>query len=429
MLIEFSITNFRSIRERQTFSMETINKFKELPKNISKIQNSSLLRTAAIYGKNASGKSNFVLAFKALTYIVEKSATFKMNSKIKCYEPYEFDKDSDKEPVIFETLFYGKDNIKYYYKIAFNEEKILDEQLVYYPKKQPTKLFKRDESGNIEPGDIIKNKIGNVSKTLFLNQLFLSKVSTEKIEELIMPYLFFEEYLFVNILQQTCSLCDKMLIDIHTERLFKSKDETFRQNINKLFRIADTGINGIYIKENKEDDFEFPDTIDPEKRKRFIEENRLQIFAEHNKYENDKVIGEVKLDLSLESSGTNRLLAVGGLILSALSDGTTIIIDELERSLHPYLTKILIELFNNPKTNPHNAQLIFTTHDISILTSELFRRDQIWFSEKNEKGYTSFYSLGDINGVRKDVPYYKYYMKGLFGGIPNVNFYDFNFVG
>ena len=133
------------------------------------------------------------------------------------------------------------------------------------------------------------------------------------------------------------------------------------------------------------------------------------------------------MDLDEESAGTNRLLAVGGLALDALSDGTTLIIDELDRSLHPFLTRIIIEMFNDPRTNPNNAQLIFSTHDISILTNKLFRRDQFWFTEKGIKGNTELYSLGDINGVRKDVSYEKFYMNGLFGGIPNVNFYDFNF--
>jgi len=214
---------------------------------------------------------------------------------------------------------------------------------------------------------------------------------------------------------------------MHTEQLFSNKDSTFWENINKLLKIADTGINSISIKETKEDDFGFPESMSDERKRKILEENRFQVETKHNLYDNGNIIGEVKLELEKESSGTNRLLAVGGLILEALSDGTTFVLDELERSLHPHLTRIIIEMFNDPRTNPNNAQLIFATHDISILSSEFFRRDQIWFAEKDEKGNSSFYSLGDLKGVRKDVPFHKYYMKGLFGGIPNVNFYDFDF--
>ena len=427
MLIEFTIKNFRSIKESQTFSMESIKKFKELPKNIAKVENLSLLKTTAIYGKNASGKSNLVLAFQAISYLVHKSSSFKFNSKIECYEPYELNIECSKEPVIFEAVFLGKNNIKYKYKIAYTESQIEEESLFFYPKRQSVKLFFRHGDGIIDLGESLKNKMGRVSNNLLKNQLLLSKTSTENIEELKEPYLFFDNYLFVNVIKQTCSMCDKVLIDYHTERLFKDNDKNFRDNIDKLFQIADTGINSIFIKENKEEDFRFPETMDSEKKKKIIEENRLQIFAKHNLYDKDKIIGEKNMDLEDESAGTNRLLAVGGLVLSALGDGTSIIIDELERSLHPYLTKILVELFNNPKTNPYNAQLIFTTHDISLLSSDLFRRDQIWFIEKNDAGNSTFHSLGDIKGVRKDVPYFKYYMKGLFGGVPNVNFYDFDF--
>lgn len=427
MLIEFKITNFRSINESQTFSMEPIKKYKELPNNVQIKGNHELLKTAAIYGKNASGKSNLLYAFSALKYLVSKSGSFKMNKKIKCYEPFAFENSCINSPTIFEVVFLGKDTLKYSYKISYNRESIIQESLYYYPKKQPVKLYLRKDDSNFEFGDRIKGKVENIQKNLFPNQLFLSKIGTEKVEELITPFLFFESYLFVNIPNQSCNICDKRIIDMHKELLFKSKGSDFWENINKLLKIADTGINSISIKENKEEDFAFPESMSEERKKKIIEDNRLQVETKHNLYENKKLIGEAILELDDESSGTNRLLAVGGLMLDALSDGTTLVLDELERSLHPFLTRIIIEMFNNPRTNPNNAQLIFATHDISILSGEFFRRDQIWFAEKDDMGNSTFYSLGDLKGVRKDVPFYKYYMKGLFGGIPNVNFYDFDF--
>jgi len=267
-----------------------------------------------------------------------------------------------------------------------------------------------------------------LQENLFENQLFLSKIRTEKVKDLITPYLFFEKGLFIErIHKQSCNLCDKLIIDAHTEVFFDSENTTLLGDINKLLRIADTGIKSIKIKENNENDFNFPDNIKSEVRKRFIEENRLQIFTKHDLYQNGKAKGETTIELDEESAGTYRLFAVGGLILMALKNGSTFILDELERSLHPYLTKIIIQLFNDVRTNPHNAQLIFTTHDVSLLTSDLFRRDQIWFAEKDEIGISSIYSLGDLKGVRSNIPYHKYYLKGLFGGVPNVNFYDFEF--
>lgn len=427
MLIEFKIQNFRSIKESQTFSMEPIKKYKELPNNVYVNGKQELLKTAAIYGKNASGKSNLLHAFTALRYLVTKSGSFKVNQKIKCYEPFLFEDKCINSPTFFEVVFLGKDKLKYWYKIGYDRESILEESLFYYPKKQPVKLYRRKKDSIFEFGDRIKNKVENIQRNLFPNQLFLSKIGTEKVDELITPFLFFDSYLFINTPNQSCNICDKRIIDMHKELLFKSKGSDFWENINKLLKIADTGINSISIKENKEEDFSFPESMSEERKKKILEENRLEVETKHNYYKNDKIVGEVILELDEESSGTNRLLAVGGLILDALSDGTTLILDELERSLHPFLTRIIIEMFNNPNTNPNNAQLIFATHDISILSGDFFRRDQIWFAEKDERGNSTFYSLGDLKGVRKDVPFHKYYMKGLFGGIPNVNFYDFDF--
>ncbi|MGA2824035.1 MAG: ATP-binding protein [Bacteroidales bacterium] len=407
--------------------MESISKYKELSNNITSIGNYKLLKATAIFGKNASGKSNLLLAFAALKFLVRKSGSFKLNQKIVCYEPFLFESKSSTSPIIFEIQFFGKDKLKYHYKISYNNESILEEELYFYPKNQRVKLFVRKEKTVFEFGKKIKNKVENIQKNLFPNQLFLSKIGTEKVDELICPFLFFEMFLFVDIPNQSCNICDKRIIDLHKEELFSGKDKNFWKNITKFLKIADTGIKGINIKENKETDFAFPESMSAERKKKILEENRLEVLTKHNLYKNNKIIGETTLKLEEESSGTNRLLAIGGLILEALSDGTTFVLDELDRSLHPYLTRIIVEIFNDPRTNPNNAQLIFATHDISILNGEIFRRDQIWFAEKDEMGQSSYYSLGDLKGVRKDVPFEKYYMKGLFGGIPKVTFYDFDF--
>src|SRR5690606_21899639 len=118
---------------------------------------------------------------------------------------------------------------------------------------------------------------------------------------------------------------------------------------------------------------------------------------------------------------------IGGLIIEALRDGDVLIVDELDKSLHPLLTRVLIKLFNNKKTNPKNAQLIFASHDVSLLTNEIFRRDQITFCDKNEEGASNYYSLADIKGVRKELSYEKYYLKGIFGATPSINEYELDF--
>lgn len=129
----------------------------------------------------------------------------------------------------------------------------------------------------------------------------------------------------------------------------------------------------------------------------------------------------------MESLGTKRLLSVGSLVIASLILGTTIVIDELEQSLHPLLTKTLIKLFHSKKNNPNNAQLIISSHDSSLLDNELFRRDQIYFTEKDYTGKTELYRLSDIKGVRNNIPYDKWYLSGRFDAIPVLDDFEIEF--
>jgi AAA15 family ATPase/GTPase len=129
---------------------------------------------------------------------------------------------------------------------------------------------------------------------------------------------------------------------------------------------------------------------------------------------------EAGLSFDEESNGVKTLFSVGGRMLDALSKGETIFVDELETSLHPYLSKVLVSLFQNKRINKKNAQLIFTTHDTNLLDKTLFRKDQVWFAQKDEFGETDLYSLQDYSDVREDTPFDKWYLAGKFGGIPNI---------
>ena len=152
-----------------------------------------------------------------------------------------------------------------------------------------------------------------------------------------------------------------------------------------------------------------------------------EVRTNRKMYDNEEEVGTTTFDLSDESEGTQRLYGLGGMILSLMDQGYTVLIDELNNSFHPLITEMLIKLFQDPNTNPENAQLIFTTHDTSILKPELFRRDQIWFTEKDKYGATSLYSLSefDYDKVRPNVPFDKWYLSGRFGALPLIK--DFNF--
>lgn len=417
MLIDFAVTNFRSIKERQVFSMQTVGKVTEHPDNVIKNNKYNLVRSVILYGRNASGKSNLLLAIEKLRYIIAgKNSTI-----IDVYNPYKL--ESLDNNIEFEINFIANDGIEYNYLIAFNAKEIITEKLYFYPGKKRAKLFLREFGKPISLGENFKDNITDIEKQLYPFQSLLSRVAIYKLESLIPPFEFFSKN-FIPL-----SIIDKedSLIKLYANAILEGKLPNYLDNINKLMRIADTGINYIEISENKEKDFNFPNDIDEKLKNFIIEKNKFQIYTNHFTYKNGKKNGSIKFKLDEESAGTIKLLTIGLVILECLHYGDILFIDELDKGLHPKLTKALINIFNNPKTNSNNAQLIFASHDVSLLNSELFRRDQIWFAEKEMEGNSTYYSLADLKGIRQNIPYEKYYMKGAFGAVPVINEYDFDF--
>lgn len=378
-----------------------------------------------IYGRNGSGKSNLLLALKALQYIVEGSADFKLNDNIDPYEPFRLDVATRNQPTEFEITFYAKDGLRYTYMVQFDKNSILYESLFYYPGRKKAKLFIRQKGKHIEVGDRMDANYKSIENGLYPNQLFLSKIGKEKIDMLIPAYTFLSGHLVTHIIHDTDY--DNYLIQQLTNIMTKTDHSYIKAGIDTLLHVADIGINHITIKENQEEDFKFPDSIDEETRKEIFKDLKYQVRTRHNLYDKGKIVDETEFKINEESTGTKKLLSIGGLIIEALHDGDVLVVDELDKSLHPLLTQTLIKVFNNPKTNPNNAQLIFASHDVSLLTNKLFRRDQITFCEKDEEGASSYYSLADIPGIRKEVSYEKYYLSGVFGGTPVINEYELDF--
>lgn len=424
MLLEFVATNFRSIKEKQTFSMMPAGKIKldEHSENIipgdSNRYNISLLKSSLLYGANASGKSNFLKAITAIKYLVEKSIDYKLDEKIEPYEPYKLNEENKKEPVELEIDFIAKDGIRYIYKVIFNEKEFLHESLYFYP-KQKAKIFIREQGKPISYGDYFK---GEKKHQLLKNQLLLSKAGTTPIESLEEPYRFFKKYLFCSVFYN--SDYDDALIRSFAKMLIEEKGKSWNNNFKKLLCAADTGITSFTIKEFKPDEFKLPYDLSEDKKKKIFDKYKYQISTIHKLYNKENIVGEEFFSLNEESTGTIKLLAVGIFILDALCDGTIIIIDELDKSLHPLLTRMLINLFHSKKTNPYQAQIIFATHDIAMIDISFLRRDQIWLTQKNNYGATEIYPLSDFIGISKVKPLENWYLRGRFGGIPIIKDFE-----
>lgn len=206
---------------------------------------------------------------------------------------------------------------------------------------------------------------------------------------------------------------------------FLQKHEKLKKQLDKLIRIADTHIELIKIEE-KSVDFEFDDDVPEEIKKIFISDNKYELFALHKTFRDGLLEGEANFPFfQKESIGTITLYGIGALILFILNKGDILVIDEIDNSLHPKLCKFLIKLFHHPLTNPRNAQLIFASHETTLLDKELLRKDQIWFTEKNKYGETQLFSVQDFDKVKGDEPFDLWYMQGKFGGQPNIKEVEF----
>lgn len=414
MILQLKVRNYRSYKEETVFSMEANSTSHKL-ENVFEINNDKqkarLLKTAIIYGANASGKSNVIRAFFELRkFILFKP---KVGDDIELYEPFKFDVSSKEKPCEFELTFIGPNDIKYIYKTAIVIDRVLEEELYYYPNGKKTTVFKRakyKEDNRVQKG-ILGDSFGKKEINVFANQLLLSKFGDDEPHELLTDvFIYFRN---IEIINATNENHKEFYLKKVSEDLFE--DKQLKQKLVKLIKAADTkifDINITKIKDNTSSNLN-------EEAKKLIEKNPFSIYGVHDVYLNDDVVGFDSLPFNQESTGTQSIYLLGGKILRTLEKGGLMIVDELDTSLHPFITKMIVMIFQSETTNPKNAQLIFTTHDVSLLDRDLIRRDQVWIAEKSEKGSTELYSLQDFD-VREDTPFEKWYLAGKFGGLPQI---------
>jgi AAA15 family ATPase/GTPase len=423
MIIDFTVENFKSIKEEQTFSMLVSNPKDEHPDNLfqpGNEKNISLLKTAIIYGANASGKTNLIIALNALNFFVINSTDLKLGEEIPVYEPFKLDKSCQSMPTKFEMEFIGSDKIRYRYAVSFNKREILFEELIFYPKGQAARLFLREKGKKIKYGAHFKGMRRNIENELIPNNLFLSKAANSNHEQLKDIYLHFYENFEFHTGVHSFGGIPKMT----TAMLRTEENDNFKKKLINFLIAADTGIQSVGFEKRKMNgEVEFPDDMPDDTKRKFLELFSQKPITSHKLFDGEKEAGEIWFDLDEESGGTTRMYELAGKIIPALEQGHTFFVDELDNSLHPHLSEYILKLFNNPDTNPNNAQLIAATHDATLLDLKIFRRDQVWFTRKNRFGATEIFSLDEFkkNEVRKNTPFGKWYLDGRFGAIPLIN--------
>lgn len=413
MIIDITITNFRSIRDKQTISLCAEGTPNHLKNNVAYPGDGKIgvLKTCGVYGANASGKSNLLLAFEALRYIICRSGDLKDGDEIPCYEPFKLDPSKPLEPVEFEVEFYCSDSNRYLYSVSFDSHSILTESLDFYPGRSKANLFNRkkgDDWRDIKFGTHYKG--GKKRIAYFKNNSYLSKAGNSPDASEIVKNIF--NYFRTDIFHLGVG---------QRVAMFEWKnDSDIVQKISKLLCYIDTGISEVEFKDSdfNEDDIRFPSSIPETIKDQILRDKRKKAYFSHKDQKGDIV----KFTEEMESAGTIKLFNTLPLLLEAFEDGGVLILDELDNSFHPHVAEFLISLFNTPEVNTNNAQLIFTTHNINLMSPSLLRRDQIWLAEK-EDGASVFHSLDeyDRSKVKSNSPFRKWYEEGRFGAIPRIN--------
>lgn len=423
MIINFSVKNYLSIKETQSFSMIAApikEKFESCNENKFSIRKDiDLLKSAVIYGANASGKSNFIKAILFFRDLVLVSGNLSPAQEIN-FIPFVLSSKTQKQPSDFEITFVWN-KIIYRYGFSGDRKNILKEWL-YIKDVRETLVFERN-GNNVEipqKYEILKEL--NTKRMIRPNALLLSIAAqfNDKISK--------EVFQWVSNLNIVFGLADQIYNNFSISLL---QDPQNREIMLSLLKVADFGIEDLKVIETEGDNIAFTikgsNIQNPAITKgKSVIKNVKSIKNVLNEKGKPETVIEVPFEF-FESEGTKKFFHLLGPILDSLKFGKVLIIDELDTKLHPLLTQRIVKLFNSNSTNPKNAQLIFATHDTQLLDAKTFRRDQIWFTEKTREGATYLYSLIDFkNGKtpRNDEKLGKNYIYGKYGAIPYLGDFD-----
>ncbi|PKM52615.1 MAG: ATP-binding protein [Firmicutes bacterium HGW-Firmicutes-7] len=408
MLIQFNFSNFKSYLNETTLDLSSTN-LSELKSNtINYKKNEEYLKAISIYGSNASGKSNVLDAFQQMKFWVLKSFVLSTERKVIPLKRFQFSEFGKNGNSLFEA-FFTVDDKEYQYGYSLDEKSIQSEWLYKRNFKFKNKyelVFEREnQKFNLSTK---LNKTKDLISSMNEKTLLVTLLSSLKIDDAINVSKWFEDTEVINFGDTTF----EFMVSRSLPKVDFLNEAEYKRFIDFL-KAIDLGIQGVRI--------EKVDNVNED-----MERNgeRYKIYTQHRNIDNNDF---EEIPLNDESSGTVKMISLYYFLNEALEKGKTLFVDEMDAKLHPLLTRYIINLFQDSDSNNNNAQLIFTTHDTNTLNKELFRRDQIWFAEKNDKGISELFSLAEykINNakIRKDASYNKDYLGGRYGAIPNLSLF------
>lgn len=421
MLLQFSVSNFGCFRTRQTLNFAASAQDKSLPDNLIQqklpgLTGSQWVKGVAVYGANASGKSTVLGALKAFANMVTESAKMTdPKEPISQIVPFALCPGQPTVPTAFSVVFVT-DGVRYEYRVAATRERIVHESLRAFPKAKEQLWFSRDFDPQTQrytftperPTGFVRDP--QLEGYTLSNMLFLSKAIASNRSDLEPVYRWFKERLLFFDLSILTGLDHRFTLAqvVNKTALFDP--------IVKLLRHADLGVVGVRAVEMFPDGA-FPDGLFRELRKEMQEELLKAKLTKPELTHQGQAGAEVVLPWTLESTGTHRFFALVGPWLAILHKGGTVCIDELETSLHPLLVRELLRLLFSSKENAAGAQLLFTTHNPLLLDATLLRRDQVWFTDKDDHGEAHLYPLTDYQ-PRKEESLVRGYLSGRYGAVP-----------
>ena len=413
MLVEFNVSNFRSIYEKQTLSMVS-GSGKEKLENTFTPDNAAtpnLLKSSVIYGPNASGKSNLITALHEMQSIVLQSARSGQEGDKIDYEPFLLNTTGKLEPTEFEVIFVEA-GVRYQYGFSFNEDHIEEEWLIAYPTNKAQRWFHRlfipkDSSYEWYFGPKFTGPKKLHQNATRKNALFLSTAVQLNSDILKAAFSWFGNRLTVIPLDQDFS---NRLGGFTTRQCLDSEQ---KEKILSFLQQADLGIQDIQVEIKKVQKEDLPNDLPQEFSKALLGQEISRIEFIHEISDGQSV----RFSIEQESDGTKKMFELSGIWMDVLSEGKIIIIDEFDNSLHQHLLNFLIHKIH--AQNPKGAQLIFTTHNVNLMEGN-FRRDQFWFVERNRNNESRLYPLSKFS-VRKGEAIKNNYLRGSYGAIPIID--------
>ena len=422
MLIEFRVKNYRSFRDEQVLSLVAGTR-KDLPENRCELKDIALLRSAVLYGANASGKSNLVRAMGFMRLFVTSSASERQAGDEIDVTPFLLDADSKDNPTKFEIAFLDGET-RYQYGFTLTRLRVLDEWLIADPGTSRRRCWfdrrfdsKTGETTWTFPSGNLKGRKAVLKEATRDNALFLSVGAQLNNEQLTSVFGWFRDKL--RVVDTSESIPGISMSGVTASRALKDAD--FKRRAAMMLQSADFGIEGFDVSEEivTEQDLTPSDIMSEEMRKKILS-REVKLLNVHMLHHAQDGLAPVAIPYADESNGTKQFFELEGPLAETLENGYVLVIDELTAHMHPLLTRRLIEMIHDPDQNRNGAQLVFATHDTTLLDLSLFRRDQIWFTEKDRQGASHLYSLHDYKGVRKGEALQKGYLAGRYGALPMV---------